>query len=610
MRKSIATVCLSGTLEEKLAAAAHAGFDGIELFEADLIGCRLSTGEIRLRAAELGLSIDLYQPFRDFEGVSADELERNLRRAEAKFDVMEELGADTILVCSNVSDRTANDDALAADQLRALAERAADRGFRVAYEALAWGRRVHEYDHAWRIVRDADHPALGLCLDSFHILSRGTSLENIADIPGDKLFFVQVADAPYLIMDVLQWSRHYRCFPGQGGFDLSAFTSRVLDAGYPGPLSLEVFNDVFRQADPERMAVDGMRSLLLLEDSAAPRASARPLPPAVPLHGYAFVELAVDPGSLGETQTALHAFGFWPASQHRTKPVTLWHQRGIRVLVNAGAVGPPGITALAFESEDPGRSAARAEALLAQILPRWRGPGEAALSAVAAPDGSSIFFCRSREDTEGGSWLGDFDPLAPAGAPRSAGLDRIDHIALAQPFDYFDEAVLFYRSLLGLAPHESLELAAPQGLVRSRAMTNNDDSVRLALNVPVLGHDSDHPVGAQHVAFACSDIFAAARHLRGRGLQLLPIPDNYYRDLASRTELDPGQVAAMQKLGVLYDSAGGGQFLHFYTSMIADRLFFEVVQRIGGYAGYGASNAPVRMAAQRAPATTRTAMYV
>jgi 4-hydroxyphenylpyruvate dioxygenase len=141
-------------------------------------------------------------------------------------------------------------------------------------------------------------------------------------------------------------------------------------------------------------------------------------------------------------------------------------------------------------------------------------------------------------------------------------------------------------------------------------MTNNDDSVRLALNVPVLGHDSDHPVGAQHVAFACSDIFAAARHLRGRGLQLLPIPDNYYRDLASRTELDPGQVAAMQKLGVLYDSAGGGQFLHFYTSMIADRLFFEVVQRIGGYAGYGASNAPVRMAAQRAPATTRTAMYV
>ena len=36
---------------------------------------------------------------------------------------------------------------------------------RIAYEALAWGRHVSEYDHAWRIVAAADHPALGVCLD-------------------------------------------------------------------------------------------------------------------------------------------------------------------------------------------------------------------------------------------------------------------------------------------------------------------------------------------------------------------------------------------------------------------------------------------------------------
>ncbi len=41
MRRSIATVCLSGTLEEKLAAAAAAGFDGVELFENDLIASPL-----------------------------------------------------------------------------------------------------------------------------------------------------------------------------------------------------------------------------------------------------------------------------------------------------------------------------------------------------------------------------------------------------------------------------------------------------------------------------------------------------------------------------------------------------------------------------------------
>lgn len=605
MRTAIATVCLSGTLEDKLAAAAHAGFDGIELFEPDLIGSRLSPAEVRRRAAELGLSIDLYQPFRDFEGVSTGQLERNLRRAGAKFDVMEELGAETILVCSSVSADTINDDALAARQLRALADRAAARGIRVAYEALAWGRHVSEYDHAWRIVQSADHPALGVCLDSFHILSRGTSLEAIMDIPADKLFFVQLADAPHLVMDVLQWSRHYRCFPGQGGFDLAGFTTCVLEAGYTGPLSLEVFNDVFRQADPERMAIDAMRSLLILKDSAQSHRPRR-LPPPASLSGYAFVEIAVEPASVGETQRLLHGMGFVQAAQHRTKPVALWQQLDVRVLLNAGAPTAPGISAVAVESADPGASAQRAEGLLAPILSRRRAPDEADLSSIAAPDGTSVFFCRSDERPDARGWLQDFDELEPTGSAAPTGLVRIDHVALAQPFDYFDEAALFYRSVLGLEPLESLELAAPNGLVRSRAVTNTDGSVRLVLNVPLLAHDSEHPAGLQHVAFACGDIFAAGRRMRDTGFGPLSIPDNYYDDLGARSDLDPTLITAMQELGVLYDRAPSGEFLHFYTPTIGGRLFFEVVERRGSYVGYGASNAPARMAAQRAAVTATT----
>ena len=41
--------------------------------------------------------------------------------------------------------------------------------------------------------------------------------------------------------------------------------------------------------------------------------------------------------------------------------------------------------------------------------------------------------------------------------------------ALSQPFDFFDEAALFYRAILGLELHDNRELASPDGLVRSRA---------------------------------------------------------------------------------------------------------------------------------------------
>jgi 4-hydroxyphenylpyruvate dioxygenase len=600
MRTGIATVCLSGGLDEKLAAAARAGFDGVELFEPDLIASPRSPDDVRLRAAELGLSIDLYQPFRDFEAVDPDRLARNLRRAEAKFDVMERLGATTMLVCSNVSPDAIDDDDLAAEHLHALAERAGDRGLRIAYEALAWGRHVDEYDHAWRIVEAAGHPALGTCLDSFHILSRGTPLDAIAAIPADKLFFVQLADAPHLVMDVLQWSRHYRCFPGQGGFDLEAFVTRVLDAGYDGPLSLEVFNDVFRQADPDRMAVDAMRSLLILQEALAPRHTRRRLPPATDLGGYAFVELAIEPASVGETQRVLHALGCAPCGQHRTKPVTLWEQGTARVLLNAAAPQAAGVAAIAVESADPAAAAARAEALLSPILSRHRGPGEADLAAIAAPDGTSVFFCRT-DDSRRGGWRRDFAPLEPLGASHEALIERIDHVALAQPFDSFDEAVLFYRSVLGLEPRESLELAAPDGLVRSRAVMSADGSVRLALNVPVLAAGTGAAASLQHVAFASRDALGAARRMAERGAPPLAIPENYYDDLAARTGLDAGLIDAMRDLGVLYDRDARGEFLHFYTPPVAGRLFFEVVERRGGYDGYGAANAPVRMAAQRHP---------
>jgi 4-hydroxyphenylpyruvate dioxygenase len=587
MRRSIATVCLSGTLEDKLTAAAAAGFDAVELFEPDLVSAPQTPAEVRRRCADLGLEIALYQPLRDVEALPEERFAASLRRAERKFAVMEQLGADTVLVCSNVSPHAIDDDDLAAAQLRTLAERAADRGIRIAYEALAWGRHVREYDHAWRIVRAADHQNLGTCLDSFHILSRGSDAAGIRDIPGEKIFFLQLADAPELVMDVLQWSRHYRCFPGQGGFDLGAFLGHVLATGYAGPLSLEVFNDVFRQADPRRMAIDAMRSLLLIE-------GVDPAPAA--LRGYAFVELAVESAAAAGLERLLVAMGFRHAGQHRTKAVQLWRHGETRILVNhEPPCADPRITAIAVESADPIRSAERAEHLLAPVLSRDRGPGEAQLSAIAAPDGTSVFFCRT-DAADADSWVADFVTAGPPGPDAGAEIRGIDHVALSQPFDYFDEAALFYRSVLGLELEAGAELAAPDGLVRSRAARSADGRVRFALSVPVVGTGGGE---RQHVAFACEDIFATARAMRERGVPLLTIPGNYYEDLAARTELDAEAIERMRELGVLYDATGDGELLHVYTEMVGPGLCFEIVERRGAYDGYGAANSPVRAAAQQ-----------
>jgi 4-hydroxyphenylpyruvate dioxygenase len=608
-------------LEDKLAAAAAAGFDGVEIFEPDLIASPWSPARVRERCADLGLTVDLYQPFRDFDDVRPEVLQANLRRADRKFAVMEQLGTDLILVCSSVSPDAVDDDDRIAEQLHTLASRAGGRGLRVSYEALAWGRFVNTYDRSWDIVRRADHPALGLCVDSFHILSRGSDPAGIADIPGEKLFFLQLADAPHMDMDVLQWSRHYRLFPGQGAFDLPAFLGYVLAAGYTGPLSLEIFNDVFRQSDPARAAIDALRSLIALQEATTPRLPAPVrervalvnLPPAPGLRGHAFVELAVDAQSAPSVGHTLTALGFTRTGAHRSKPVQLWTQGDARVLLNA-MTGEPGgaIAALGIETVDPTAAAGRAEALLAPLLPRLRGPAEADLAAVAAPDGTSVFFCGAGTNASSG-WRADFtqvsdpdsaatsttSPTDPAGT--ASAVSHIDHVGLTQPFDHFDEAALFYRSVLGLRPQHASEVAAPFGLVRNLAVADPDKTLRICLSVTVLrGGTGGVPVpDIQHVAFATDDVIGLARAARAAGAPLLGVPENYYDDLDARLAPPTALLVAMRELGVLYDRDAEGEFMHFYTEVLGSRVFFEVVQRVGGYEGYGEVNSPVRIAAHR-----------
>ncbi len=101
--KSIATVSLSGTLAEKLEAAAAIGFDGVEIFENDLLTFDGTPQDVRYLAESLGLTITCFQPFRDFEAMPEPQRSRNMDRAERKFDVMQELGTELLLVCSNVS---------------------------------------------------------------------------------------------------------------------------------------------------------------------------------------------------------------------------------------------------------------------------------------------------------------------------------------------------------------------------------------------------------------------------------------------------------------------------------------------------------------------------
>ena len=174
------------------------------------------------------------------------------------------------------------------------------------------------------------------------------------------------------------------------------------------------------------------------------------------------------------------------------------------------------------------------------------------------------------------------------------------------PLGEFDTWVLFCRAVLGMQVGDSLELADPFGLIRSAGVATADGRVRFVLNVSLSQKTrTARTVSAtggsatvHHIGVAVDDALAAAEALRQSGVSLVPISANYYDDLAARLDLDAAMLERMRQTSVLYDRAGEGEYLHAYTPSFADRFFFELVQRRGGYDAYGALNAPARLVSQ------------
>ena len=619
MKTSIATVCIAGDLREKLAAIAAAGFDGIEIFEQDFITFDASPREVGAMVRDHGLEISLFQPFRDFEGLPEPERGRAFDRMERKFDLMQELGTDLVLVCSSVHPKALGGIDRMAGDFAELGDRASKRGLRVGYEALAWGTHVWDHRDAWEVVRRADHPNIGLIVDSFHTLGRKLDPDSIRRIPGDKIFFVQLADAPLIEMDLLYWSRHFRNMPGEGDLDVTGFMRAVAATGYDGPISLEVFNDQFRGGSPKAIAQDGHRSLVYLMDQvkrAEPGLSQHlpDIPARVPTEGVAFVEFAASEAEAESLRKLLGSLGFHRAGKHIAKQVEVWKQGEIRIVLNTDPEGFAhtahiahglNICDVGLLVDSAEATVTRARALGATPFSQPVGPGELEIPAIRGVGSGLLHFIDHGSDL-GKVWEIEFEP-SPGGAPHEAGLTRIDHIGQTMNYEEMLTWSLFYLSLFEVEKQATVDVVDPGGLVRSQAIESPDGALRVTLNGAethrtFAGRFIADSFGSsvQHVAFATDDIFACVSELKLCGFDPLPMPENYYDDLAARLSLSPGFTERLKAAHILYDEDGqGGAFFQVYSRSVGDGIFIEICQRKGGYAGYGAPNAPFRIAAQR-----------
>lgn len=419
-------------------------------------------------------------------------------------------------------------------------------------------------------------------------------------------------------MDVLYLSRHFRNMPGEGDLPVVDFMRAVAATGYDGPLSLEIFNDQFRGGSPKSISVDGRRSLISLMDQVARlepgiRLNVPSIPDRTVVQGVEFVEFAADEEEAQELAALLSAMGFSLAARHRSKHVDLWRQGAINILINTEREGfahssyivhGANAYAMGLKVEDAAATVARARALGAEVFEQRHGPGELAIPAIRGVGGGVIIYFLDGKGELSRVWEVEFEPVA--GEAADAGLVAIDHVAQTMNYEEMLTWILFYTSIFRTTKSPMVDVVDPAGLVRSQVIESEDGALRLTLNgaenrKTLAGHFIAESFGSsvQHLAFACRDIFQTAQMLQGHGFRALEISRNYYDDLEARFGLDPDFCDRLRAENILYDRDGEGEYFQLYSTNYGEGFFFEIVERRGNYRGYGAANAPFRIAAQK-----------
>ena len=168
---------------------------------------------------------------------------------DALVDAAIAIGARNVLVASRDTDH-----ARVADRLNGLAQRLAGTPIRLVLEFLPM-LGVRTLDEALSIVAAADHPTLGVLIDSLHLERSGGTIDSLMGVDRRLLPYLQICDAPAILDDLSVAGRLHealegRLLPGDGALPIGPLLRAVPEV----PLSFEIRSAALRAAYPNPLA--------------------------------------------------------------------------------------------------------------------------------------------------------------------------------------------------------------------------------------------------------------------------------------------------------------------------------------------------------------------
>jgi sugar phosphate isomerase/epimerase len=237
-------------LLNRLKPARNAAFAAISVGPPDiwaLEAAGVSSRDIRARIADHGLAIaemdciGCWLPgHHAYEGAGEHVAALKSMTPERVIPLAASVGARSVSLIEMLGVTPSVDEA--AEHFAHACDLAAEHNLLVHIEWLPWAG-VPDLMSALRIVEAANRSNGGLTVDSWHFYRSPSTLEQLASIPGDKVFAVQLSDAPADAQtDLVAETMNARLSPGEGELDLVGLIRTLDRIGSTAPIGVEVFN--------------------------------------------------------------------------------------------------------------------------------------------------------------------------------------------------------------------------------------------------------------------------------------------------------------------------------------------------------------------------------
>ncbi len=263
------------TVTEQVEVAAKAGYDGVEPWIRDLetyVNNGGSIADLRKQIEDAGMTVESAIGFAQWINDDAEQRKAGLEMARRDMELVRSIGGTRIAappIGAHQKDAVSPPLKVIAERYRALLQVGDETGVTPQLELWGFSPTISTLGELAYVATAAEHPKACVLPDFYHIYKGGSDFAALGMIEASRMHCFHINDYPGEPSQ-REISDKDRVFPGDGVCPLVPTIRLLLDHGFRGTFSLELFNPEYWKRDALDVAREGLeKSKQVVADAIA-----------------------------------------------------------------------------------------------------------------------------------------------------------------------------------------------------------------------------------------------------------------------------------------------------------------------------------------------------